>query len=280
MTVSKRIFFALTVTALAACIVTAQQPAGQAQSAPKQSTSGQSMPGMDMSSHDQSSAAPQEQGMKGMAGMDSETGEHTMDSHHMDMGPHMKMTVLRDPKPGDAERAQKVLEAARGVMLKYRDYHTALNEGFQIFHPEIPQNIYHFTNYQYGFENAFAFNPNHPTSLLYEKHGDDYKLVGVMYTAPKRLTEDDLDQRIPLSVAQWHEHVNFCKAPPDRWQESLPPNAKFGFTGSISTKEACDAAGGTFKPIVFNWMVHIYPNEKTEAEIWDASRGHDHNHAD
>jgi hypothetical protein len=101
-----------------------------------------------------------------------------------------------------------------------------------------------------------------------------------MYTAPKRLNEDELDQRIPLSVAQWHEHVNFCKAPPDRLREALPPNAKFGFSGSISTQEACEAAGGTFKPIVFNWMVHLYPNEKTDAEIWDASRGHDHNHAD
>ncbi len=37
------------------------------------------------------------------------------------------------------------------------------------------------------------FNPEHPTSLLYEKHGDDYKLIGVMYTAPKRLGEDELD---------------------------------------------------------------------------------------
>lgn len=27
------------------------------------------------------------------------------------------------------------------------------------------------------------FNPEHPTSLLYEKHGEDYKLLGVMYTA-------------------------------------------------------------------------------------------------
>ena len=28
-------------------------------------------------------------------------------------------------------------------------------------------------------------NPDHPTSLLYEKQGDGYKLIGVMYTAPK-----------------------------------------------------------------------------------------------
>jgi len=138
----------------------------------------------------------------------------SMDHRHMDMGPHMKMTALRDLKPGDADRAAKVAETARQVAAKYTDYQTALNDGFKIFLPDVPQKQYHFTNYKYAAEAAFGFNPEHPTSLLYEKQGDGYKLVGVMYTAPKRLSEDDLDQRIPLSVAQWHEHVNFCAPQP------------------------------------------------------------------
>ena len=191
------------------------------------------MPGMDMSSHEHSSGAAEDQNMKGMSAADSEASVHSMESHHMDMGPHMKMTALRDPKPGDAERAQKVLEAARVVMMRYRDYHSALDEGFQIFLPNVPQPMYHFTNYKYGREAAFSFNPDHPTSLLYEKHGDSYTLVGVMYTAPRRFDEDDLDQRIPLSYGQWYEHVNFCRAPMGRWSEALPPNPKFGFNGSI-----------------------------------------------
>src|SRR4029079_1132675 len=48
------------------------------------------------------------------------------------------------------------------------------------------------------------------------KQGDDYKLIGVMYTATKRFTEDQLNERIPLSVAQWHQHTNFCRPPDDR----------------------------------------------------------------
>ncbi len=68
----------------------------------------------------------------------------------------------------------------------------------------------HFTNNSYAMENALGFNPAHPTSLLYEVDGSNYKLIGAMYTAPKRLNEDDLDKRVPLSVAQWHAHVNFC----------------------------------------------------------------------
>jgi hypothetical protein len=236
-----------------------------------------SMPGMDMSGPDRSQM---KSGDKGDAsGTDTETqahAMHAMEGRHMDMGPHMKMTELRPLKPGDQERAQKVVESGRRVAEKYKDYHTALNEGFQIFLPNVPQKTYHFTNYSYAFEAPFEFNPEHPTSLLYEKHGDDYKLVGVMYTAPKRFTEDHLDQRIPLSVAQWHEHVNFCAPPAALKLEPLSAHPKFGFHGSISTKEECEANGGTFKPVVFNWMVHVYPLEKTEAEIWAVDRDHEH----
>jgi hypothetical protein len=139
--------------------------------------------------------------------------------------------------------------------------------------------MYHFTNYSYAVENAFHFNPEHPTSLLYEKHGEEYKLIGVMYTAPKRLSEDQLDERVPLSVAQWHEHVNFCTAPasmtPAQKKDAyLGHNAQFGLRGSITTQEACAAAGGTFHPVVFNWMVHVYPFEKDQTSIWSVSRQH------
>ena len=41
---------------------------------------------------------------------------------------------------------------------------------------------YHFNNPEYAREAAEHFNPEHPTSLLYEKNGDGYKLIGVMYT--------------------------------------------------------------------------------------------------
>ena len=207
---------------------------------------------------------------------DNETSAHVMHSMegHMDMGPHMKMTALRQPNSGDAKRAKRVLEAARQVSKQYIDYHAALADGFKIFLPNIPQKIYHFTSSQYAIEAQFRFNPEHPTSLLYEKHGNDYKLVGVMYTAPKRFTEEQLDERIPLSVAQWHEHVNLCIPPADRRAEMLSRHAQFGLRGSITTEEACDSAGGRFRPVIFNWMVHVYPFEKDQASIWSVDRQH------
>ena len=252
---------------------------GQTQSAPAGSApSGgqQSMPGMDMSGHDTSKMPMKDMPMGSDKDAESDAGTHVMNSMegHMDMGPHMKMTDLRPSKPGDAARARQVAEAARKAAEKYTDYHTALADGFKIFHPEIPQKMYHFTNYGYGMEAAFRFNPEHPTSLLYEKHGEDYKLIGVMYTAPKRFGEDQLDERIPLSVAQWHEHVNFCAAPSDRKKEYLAPHPQFGLHGSITTQEACDAAGGTFHPVIFNWMVHVYPFEKDQAKVWSVERQH------
>lgn len=68
--------------------------------------------------------------------------------------------------------------------------------------------------------------------------------------------------------------MNFCRAPLGKIRESFGPHAKFGALGSISTKEACDAEGGTFLPVVFNWMVHVYPFEKDQASIWSVERQH------
>lgn len=258
------------VTCLASALCFAQQDSPQAPTSDMHD-----MKDMNMSGHNMSSMADQSQA-------DEATDEanahamHSMESHHMDMGPHMKMTALRTVQPGDAERAEKVVVAARSVMEKYKDYHAALNDGFTIFHPEVPQKQYHFTNYRNAFLAAFKFDPDKPTSLLYEKDADGYRLIGVMYTAPKRFTEDDLNQRIPLSIAQWHEHVNFCTPAAGHKGEMLGPNPKFGLRGSITTEAECTAAGGTFRPVIFNWMVHVYPLEKDQAQIWSVGRQHQH----
>ena len=234
-----------------------------------------SMPGMDMSGQ---SGGKHESEMKDMPGMDEGNADamHSMEGHHMDMGPHMKMTTLRTPQPGDREKADQVAQAARAAAEKYQDYKVALADGYQIFHPELPQKMYHFTNYSNAFRAWREFDPSRPTSLLYEKHGDDYKLIGVMYTDRKDAGEEELNQRIPLSIAQWHAHVNLCLPPPGKKQEAIPPHAKYGLRGSIATKEDCDAAGGKFMPQVFGWMVHVYPFEQKPEDVWSVERQHDH----
>jgi hypothetical protein len=195
------------------------------------------------------------------------------------MAGHMHMTQLRPLSAGDQEKADAVVRAARAAMEPYQDYHRALADGFRIFFPNVPQPQYHFTNYKYGREANKQFDPLKPTSLLYKKTPDGgYKLVGVMYTDRVDATEQELNERAPLSIARWHQHVNFCVAPWGHRSEYYGPHAKFGLQGSISSRDACEEAGGTFLPHVLGWMVHVYPYEADQKKIWstdDDAQGHD-----
>ncbi len=87
-----------------------------------------------------------------------------------------------------------------------------------------------------------------------------------MYTAPRDFTEDQLNKRVPLGVARWHQHVNLCMLP--RGQGLRADWTKFGLTGTIITEEACQEAGGRWLPVVFGWMVHVYPFEQAPEKIW------------
>jgi hypothetical protein len=191
---------------------------------------------------------------------------------------HMYLTALRPLQPGDREKADAIVADAKIAMEPYKDYHRALADGYRIFLPNIPQPQYHFTNYANGREEAQRFDPLKPTSLLYKKNADGgYTLMGVMYTDRVTASEEELNERIPLSIARWHQHVNFCKAPFGHWSEYFGPNPKFGLMGSITTREDCEAAGGVFIPHVLGWMVHVYPYETDPAKVWsiDDDAGHD-----
>ncbi len=195
------------------------------------------------------------------------------------MSGHMYMTTLRPLREGDRQKAASLVESAREAMAPYRDYRKALSDGYQIFLPDIPQPQYHFTNYEFGRDARVRFDAHKPTSLLYTKTADGgYTLVGAMYTARVDATEDELNERIPLSIARWHQHINFCKAPAGQKAGYFGPGAKFGLLGSITTQEACEAAGGEFHPHIFGWMVHVYPYEKDPQKVWSTDHdehGHD-----
>jgi len=223
----------------------------------------QEMPGMD---HDMP-------GMNMGQGMDdsdsqAEHGAVNAMSHmrHHQMGPHMYMTARRTASPQDWAKADMIAQQLRDAIEKYKDYHVALADGFRIFMPNLPQAEYHFTSYQNAFVESFTFDPARPTSLLYKKTKTGYELIGAMYTMPKRVTEDQLNARIPLGVAQWHLHTNLCMPPKE--QRAHADWTRFGLQGSIITKEACTEAGGTFYPVIFGWMVHIYPFEDSREKIW------------
>lgn len=191
---------------------------------------------------------------------------HTMAHNHQHPGPHMHMTELRPAAPGDQARADELVKTLRTAIDRYKDYRVAIGDGFQPFLPNLPQPEYHFTNYKYGFLAAFTFDPARPTSLLYRKTSDGYELVGAMYTMPRTATENDLNQRVPLSMARWHLHTNLCMPP--KGQLVLADWSKYGLQGSIASGSACQEAGGTFYPVIFGWMVHVYPFEDSAEKIW------------
>ena len=219
----------------------------------------------------QESAAPQSQAMPGMDMSDEKVSEkdavHEMSAGHHDAhNLHMTMTAMRQETPEDVARAKEVVTELRAGIEKYKDYRIALNDGFKIFLPNVPQPEYHFTSYRNGFLEAFTFDPARPTSLLYKKTGTGYELVGAMYTMPKRATEDQLNARVPLSVAMWHLHTNLCMPP--RNQLRMADWSKFGLKGSLATRDACEAAGGRFRPSIFGWMVHVYPYEGSLDQVF------------
>jgi hypothetical protein len=222
----------------------------------------------------------------GMGAMDS-TDQHATQAAHeamsgaMSMDPHMTLTPLRSRSAADSTRAATLVSQMHAALDRYRDARAAEADGFRQFLPGVRQPVYHFTNRRWALEEMFRFNPAKPTSLLYRQEPDgNFVLVGAMYSAPARLSLADLDQRIPLSVARWHEHVNWCPPPAgqrERWRETRDGKPVFGPKSPIATAAACDAVGGRFLPRIFGWMVHVMAFESDDPSvIWGS--GHDHMH--
>jgi hypothetical protein len=195
---------------------------------------------------------------------------------------HMEMTPLRSLAAGDSARAAGVAAELRRAIGKYGDTATAVADGYRMFAPQIKnQKVYHFTRGWNAVQEAFRFDPSKPTSLLYAKGADGvFVLVGGMYTAPKRFTLDKLDERIPLSVARWHKHVNWCVPPHgqgERWLERTNGQPVFGPESPIDTKQGCDAVGGVFHESLLGWMVHANVMTSNDPKVmWgDEHAGHD-----
>ncbi|MGA6971706.1 MAG: hypothetical protein WBY93_08775 [Candidatus Binatus sp.] len=198
--------------------------------------------------------------------MDSDTH---MGGGGKNMALHMSFTALRPANEADNARAAALVSQLQHALAKYKDYHVAEADGFKPFHPEIKQQkVVHFTKSWYAIKAEFTFNPVEPTSLLYQRTPDGgYKLIGAMYTDRKGATLDELNERVPLSVARWHRHVNFC-IPARGVNMKTADWTKYGPNGWIATKEACDLVGGRFFPQVFGWMAHVYPWETNPQQVW------------
>ena len=222
-----------------------------------------------------------------MTAMDSADARTSQAAHEAMSGPmapdpHMTLTPSRNPTAADSARAAALVRQVRAALDRYRDVRTAQADGFRQFLPNVKQPVYHFTNRRWALGEVFRFDPAKPTSLLYRQDADGrFVLEGVMYSAPARTPLDELDRRIPLSVARWHEHVNWClpkRGEAERWHELRDGKPVFGPKSPIATADACAPVGGRFYPRLFGWMVHVMAFESDDpAVIW--AGGHDHMHS-
>ncbi len=185
---------------------------------------------------------------------------------HARMGLHFRWTALRASNEADRRKAADIVRALREALAPYRDYRRAIADGYEPFLPQVEQPHYHFTSKWRGFKSAFRFNAAQPTSLLYKKLPGGYELEGAMYTAPKRAEAADLHKRIPLSVAQWHAHVNICL--PRKEDAQSTDWTRFGPNGSITTESECERVSGRWFSQLFGWMVHVYPFRESAEQIW------------
>jgi hypothetical protein len=201
--------------------------------------------------------------MSGMEGM-SDAGPSMVA-----MEGHMDMTPLRPRQPGDEERARAVVATVKASIERYKNYRKALADGYVIANPNLKQPQYHFINQANQREADLRFDPSKPSALLYRRTPMlEYKLEGVMFTLNANASEEELNQRLPLSIARWHRHTNFCESPVDDPKEYMSEHPRFGMFGSIKTKEACDAAHGVFHPYVFTWMLHFFPYEASLKDVF------------
>lgn len=175
---------------------------------------------------------------------------------------HLELSPSRPGTKKDTITATQLAREVREAIAKYADPAVAEADGYRLFLPNVKtQKVFHYTNYRHAVAEAFRFDVTKPTSLLYERTPDGAKrLVGAMYTMPRRASVERLDERIPLSIAQWHKHVNWCvptKGQERRWLERRDGHPVFGPESPIATKDECDAVGGEFHPNLFGWMVHV-----------------------
>jgi hypothetical protein len=197
---------------------------------------------------------------------------------------HMALTPARKPTHADSLRAKAVAVELKRAIAKYRDTAVAVADGYKMFAPNLKnQPVYHFTKKGNAFLAAFRFNAEKPTSLLYKRASDGkLQLVGAMYTMPKRANLRKLDDRVPLSIARWHKHVNWCvpkRGETSRWTEAHEGLPVFGPASPIATRELCDAVGGKFHESLLGWMIHANVYEGDDlAAIWGSEHHGAHVH--
>jgi hypothetical protein len=211
----------------------------------------------------------------------TEAKSPVVEVHAANAALHLDMTPIIAGTSDDSARAARVAIVLRSALAKYTDTTAAVADGYRMFLPGLKaQRVFHFTSNWRAIQESFRFEPTRPTSLLYRKDSTGkLVLVGAMYTAPKWFGYEKLGARVPLSIARWHRHVNWCipkRAEKARWTETRDGAPVFGPESPVASREACDAVGGRFQESMFGWMLHANVFSDDPAMVWgDEHAGHE-----
>jgi hypothetical protein len=173
------------------------------------------------------------------------------DMSSMDPGHHrMSFSPARAGTPADTARALAVVQALRSAIGRYPTLAAAESAGYRSRLPARLQQrrpMLHLA--RPGRRTATGeFDPAAPQALLYRRDASGrFQLAGAMFLAPEQATDDELDARIPLSVARWHRHLDVCRGPTGE----MKPRYRRATTAS-----ACEAMGGRFRS-ASPYMVHV-----------------------
>ncbi len=166
---------------------------------------------------------------------------------------HMRFTELRPATPADSARALSLVRTLRQAIAPYADLDSARAAGYRI-RPKVAamlprKTIVHMGNPRLRPDSGAVFDPAHPQALLYRRDAaGTLRLAGAMYVAPAGASLDELDARVPLGLAHWHQHVNVC-TPRSR-------DAQVRALRRAKTPEDCARAGGRFRE-ASRYMVHV-----------------------
>ena len=184
----------------------------------------------------------------------------------------MYMTSMRDRSPEDVARAGDIVTKLREKSKIY-DHHVAPNEGFRIFIPNVPQPEYHLTSYKNGSapcEARFTGDPTRPTSLLYEKsqRATIWSARCTRCRSARRKiqlgNERRAAERFDVGICKPHQ-ICVCRRAVMTAECRLD---EVWFARNDRVERFCDAAGGRFSPVIFGWMVHVYPYEDSLDKIF------------
>jgi hypothetical protein len=109
----------------------------------------------------------------------------------------------------------------------------------------------HLVNWAYA-DDSDILDPEHPESLVYDRHGPTPVLEAAMYMLPPGSKFSDIPSLFNDPLTQWHVHNNIC------FEQTSDPVEQWVFSGFTNPATGQCPAGMSLKgdiPMIHAWIV-------------------------